>query len=428
MKPSTRLFNLILIAVPLLLSMSSPPVRAEADSPRLSLNEAERIALQSDPLIESYAVSADGLRDEAVADGQLPDPKLKLGLLNMPVDSFARGQEPMTQLQVGIQQNFPRGRTLEYAGNKTAAMAGVETARKENRRLLVLRYVRRAYLELYYYIHRQVLLEDNRELFSQLLEITQRQYAAGRDTQHDVMRAQLELSLLDNRLLQARGNEQAARAELAQWVSHDYARRPLLQGFPSLPAVPALEDIRSLAMTHPLIRMQDAYIDAREQGVAMAEEQFKPGWMLDLTYGERAGVNVDGSQRPDMFSAMVLVDIPLFTGKRQDKRLAAARKQVAAARFTRTDQVRQLVRNAELQHAEWQQLNGRYELYEKRTLLDAKQNTEVTLKAYQNDITDFTALMRASLAELDTQLDMLQVRVDRAKAHADLLYFAGDRP
>ena len=39
--------------------------------------------------------------------GQLPDPKLKIGVMNLPLDSFERDQEAMTQLQLGLQQAFP---------------------------------------------------------------------------------------------------------------------------------------------------------------------------------------------------------------------------------------------------------------------------------------------------------------------------------
>ncbi|MBF8270866.1 MAG: Cu(I)/Ag(I) efflux system outer rane protein CusC [Gammaproteobacteria bacterium] len=65
-------------------------------------------------------------------------------------------------------------------------------------------------------------------------------------------------------------------------------------------------------------------------------------------------------------------------------------------------------------------------LYEQRVVADAKLSTEATLQAYQSDIADFTTLLRAQLTELDTQLDMLQVRVERARAQARLLYLMGE--
>ena len=78
----------------------------------LTLDEAEALALAYEPGIEARLSRASALREEAVAAGERPDPMLQLGALNLPVDSFDLDQEPMTQLRVGISQQFPQGDTL----------------------------------------------------------------------------------------------------------------------------------------------------------------------------------------------------------------------------------------------------------------------------------------------------------------------------
>ncbi|RLC97036.1 MAG: transporter, partial [Chloroflexi bacterium] len=78
----------------------------------LNLKQAERLAIQSDPSIESFKATSRSFVDESVADDTLPDPKLRLGAVNVPVDTFDFEQEQMTQLKVGIVQSFPRGDVL----------------------------------------------------------------------------------------------------------------------------------------------------------------------------------------------------------------------------------------------------------------------------------------------------------------------------
>jgi hypothetical protein len=95
---------------------------------KLTLAESEQIALDSDFITRQFNTRSAGLNERAIADGQLPDPKIKLGIMNLPVNSFDCGQEPMTQLQVGIQQSFPRGRTLYYKSLKTRDIAVVDAA------------------------------------------------------------------------------------------------------------------------------------------------------------------------------------------------------------------------------------------------------------------------------------------------------------
>ncbi len=235
------------------------------------------------------------------------------------------------------------------------------------------------------------------------------------------------MSLLQDKLVELGGMKHVAVAELAKWIGYERASQALPDEQPKLPKIPSLTAITESLFQHSLILAQNSVIEANRHEVEIAKEQYKPGWMLDVTYGGRTGNNFDGSNRADFFSAMVLVDIPLFTGKRQDKRVAASKQRHIAAKFTRTDRLRELRRMTERKYARWEQLRERYELYESRTLIEASQNTEATLKAYQSDVTDFTTLMRARLTELSTQLAMVRLRVEQAKVQADLLYYAGDR-
>lgn len=393
-------------------------------SNELTLSEAEQLALDADFVVKQYNARAKSLDEIAIAEEQLPDPKAKFGVMNIPVDSFDRSQEPMTQLQFGVQQSFPRGDTLHYKRLRTENMSDVDTAKAFEQEKKVLRSLRNNYLDLFLNVKIESILQENRTLFTQLLDITQRQYAVGRDNQHDVLRAQLELALIDDRIAEIVGAKEIAIAELSKWIGNDSAQRPLPETFPELSTFVSKEEIISNLNYHPMIQMEDAVVNAKEKNIKIAEEQYKPGWMLDLTYGQRSGNNLDGSSRDDFASAMVMVDLPLFTDKRQDKRLSASKLEHQASQFARTDRLLELKRQAEKEYANWVRLGKRLELYETRALVDAEQNSESTLKAYQNDLTDFTTLMRARLTELNTQLDMLKIRVDRAKSQANLLYYA----
>jgi len=389
----------------------------------LSLVEAERLALEADFIIKQYNASADSLNEIAIAEEQLPDPKAKFGIMNIPVNSFDRSQEPMTQLQFGVQQSFPRGDTLHYKRQRIEDMADVDKAKALDQKKKVLRSLRNSYLDLYLNVKTESILQQNRDLFTQLLDITQRQYAVGRDNQHDVLRAQLELALVDDRIAEIVGAKEIAQAELSKWIGSNSAQRPLPETFPELTTFSDVEMIISSLADHPLIQMEDAVVNSKEKNIKIAEEQYKPGWMLDLTYGQRSGNNLDGSSRDDFASAMVMVDIPLFTDKRQDKRLSASKLEHIASQYSRSDRLLELKRQVEKEHANWVRMGRRFELYETRAVVDAAQNSESTLKAYQNGQTDFTTLMRARLTELNTQLDMLKIRVDRAKSQANLLYY-----
>ena len=71
-------------------------------------------------------------------------------------------------------------------------------------------------------------------------------------------------------------------------------------------------------------------------------------------------------------------------------------------------------------------LGERSALYQSQLMRVSAANTQASLNAYQSGVTEFTTLMRARITELDVRLDDLRVRVDRAKAHASLLYLTGE--
>jgi outer membrane protein TolC len=391
----------------------------------LTVDDAVQLALVRDPGVAALQARAGGFDEQAVADGQLPDPQLKIGAANFPVDTFSRTQEPMTQVQVGIQQAFPPGKTLSLRRRRTEAMSAQERAGADEQALAVRRSVRDAWLQLYYQLRSSRIIEETKGLFSQLAAIIQSYYASGRRGQQDVIEAQLELSKLDDRLIDIEAQTQAARAELAKWVGAAAAQRELPVKLPALPEPGAKGILRTGLDKHPFLEVQQERIEQARLGVALAREQYKPGWRFDLTYGIRGGQDPGRGERADFLTAMATIDLPLFREKRQDRRLAASQQQLNAALLTRDDRYRELLRMLEADYATWERLEQRQRLFRKTLLPHARQNAEAAMNAYRSDMADLTTLIRAEATELDTRLADLRVRVDHARAQARLLYLAG---
>lgn len=404
---------------------SVAPVPAWGQPQPMSLAQAETLALGRDPLAARHRELAAGLQAASIAEGQLPDPTLQLGMLNFPTDTFDRAQEPMTQLRVAVHQSFPPGDSLTIRSRHSVALAEAERARAEARARMVRRVVREAWMEVWYWREAERVVEDSRELFRQLVEITTRQYAAGRYNQQDVVRAELELSALDDRLTEIRTRQDTARAELDRWVG-PAADGPLALDTNALPEVGGRNSIEAVLPSHPALQAESSVVEAQRQGVALAREAYKPGFSVGVAYGARSGHDPDGSDRADFASVTLNLDLPLFRAKRQDQRLAASQRRAAAAASARDERLLQLERRLAADHAEWQRLGERLVLYREQLLPHARRNAEASLTAYKNDRTDFTTLMRARIAELETRLRNLRLRADRAKAQARLLYLAGE--
>ncbi len=417
--------NLKVIKRLLVCLMSTWLLLFNGNSYALNLQQAEQLAIQSDPAIESFKATSRSFVEKSVADNTLPDPKLRLGAVNVPVDTFDIEQEQMTQIKVGLTQNFPRGDMLSIKQKQSQFLSRSALAMASDTQLKILKDVRETYVNLFYEVSAYQIIRETRNLFSELVKITESNYAAGLVNQQDVVLAGLELSRLDDRSTKIQAKEEGYRAKLAQWIGN-VAWNTISMEFPLLPELPQQIDLNQVLPQHPLIRSESAKVNASKQMTEMARQEYKPGWSLVVDYGFRSGNNPDGTERADFATALVSMDIPLFTGNRQDKTVASKQQKSVAARYSKDDQLRKLKQLYEKNQHLWLRLGERQQLYINSLLTAAKNNSDASLKAYQSGVSEFNTLMRAQITELDVRLEDLRVRVDRAVAQAELLYIIGD--
>jgi outer membrane protein TolC len=384
-----------------------------AGAQELTLAEAERLALRDDPVMAGLEARALALDEQSVADGQLPDPMLKLGVMNLPVDGFDFTQEAMTQAQIGLRQTFPRGDTLALRTERGGALAGAERARQRDEARKIVRATRLRWLDAFYWTRAADILGESRMAVENLIQVSQFLYSTGRQNQQDVFRAELEYSLLEDRLVGIAAKQDVARAEMAKWIGADGVR-PLPVTLPELAEPRPPGDVLAALAGHPSVAAEDRLIQARQSDIDLARQVYQPEWNVDLTYGFRGGEDFGRGDRADFLSLMVTMDLPFFTERRQDRRLSASKHRAAAALNRRDDRLRELRRVLQSEHATWARLGERERLYARTVVQRAADNYDASLRAYRNDVTEFTTVMRAQITEIDTRLQWLRVRVDRA--------------
>lgn len=418
---STRLINGAMLAA-IFAALSLAP--ADLYSQELDLAAAESLALTDDPSVEAVRSRRSALDELGVAAGQLPDPMLKMGLMSLPTDSFQLGQEPMTQVAVGVVQKFPRGDTRELRAEQFSERAAALDESARDLELRIILSVREEFLEV---LKQRRLAGINREAeaaFSDLEEISRDYYATGRARQQDVLQAAVELAKVRERAQRIAEEEDRARARLATWIGED-AWRPLDRDWPDM-AEPAPPETASDDLArHPRLRALHQEVVAADTAVELAEQAYKPEFSVDLTYGARGGNNMDGSNRSDLFSLMVMMDLPLFSGKRQDRTVAASVAESSAVAFTRDDVYRRMRSEVDLHHRTLARQRERLSMFEDSLLPEAGYNAEAALQAYQSALEDMTTLMRARITEYELQLEHVRLRAEALKTKARLLYLQG---
>ncbi len=402
---------------------SAPALSADQRVP-LTIVEAGDIALRSEPGQSELEAQADALQEQAVAAGQLPDPTLRLGVANFPINSGGFSTEGMTQAQLGFRQAFPRGRLRSMNAQQFRAMADVQLNRADARAIDVLQATRATWLDAFYWERAEEVLRESRPLFGNLLSITESMYAVGRKNQSDVLRAELELRRLDDRLIEAVRARAAAQGALSQWLG-DEAFRPIANKLPGWSEVPGYDVLQANLNAHPVMGAADADIAARQAHVGVAQEQGKAGWALDVGYGYRDGSLPNGDSRSDFVSVAVVIDLPLFKKNRQDRDLAAALSARSAAVSGKERVAAQLRSQLSVEYSRWSELTRRMTLYEDDILNLSASRAEAAMLAYQSDAGDFSDVMLGQIDYLNTRLEFLRLQVERAQSYAALANLGG---
>ena len=411
----------------LLLMTAAAPAAAQG----LTLAEAERIALDRDAMTREMQSQAQAMRERAVMEGQLMDPELRLGLVNVPVDSFSLDEEDMTMLELGVSQEFQPGRSRQLSRRQMEQLASAMDATAEDRARLVRREVRKLWTQLGYVAAARAVLETQTSWVEQMRQSSRARYASGEGKQLDVLQAGLEAAMLREQQLDLERDDAMYRSQLSFWLGADEVVRARPATIAPRAELEPLATLEARLAAHPAQVDYERRIDAARTAIATAQEKRKPGWMLDLSYGFRQGdmqasMSGEAESRPDMLSAMVTVDLPLFRKNRQDRDVAAARFDERGLHERHEDHRREM--QAMLVEA-WNSARRTAELeqfYEDELLQLADQSVQAALLAWRSNRAMIDDVVMARRAATETRMKHLRLAADRALAQHDIDYLAGD--
>ena len=281
------------------------PAWAGAPDEPLTLREALALAATRSLQLAANRASTAASRNMAVAAGQLPDPVLKFGVDNLPVNGAERlslSRDFMTMRRIGVMQELPAAQKRQLRSERFEREADLSVAQGQVSLANLQRDTALAWIERYY-------TQQMRDLVLRQLEETRLQVQAaetgfgiGRSSQADVIAARSALVLLEERLSTVDRQQRNAALVLARWVGPD-AERPATEA----PAwqTSRLDDgrLQDHIPLHPDLLVLKAQVDAALVDSRLAEANRKSDWSVEVMYSQR------GSAYSNMLS--VGVSIPL---------------------------------------------------------------------------------------------------------------------
>jgi len=406
-------------AAALLFSLISPSWAVDP----LTLAEAQRIAVDRSRQLRAQDGLAFAAREQAVAAGQLPDPVLKLGLDNLPVDGPERGslsRDFMTMRRIGIMQEIPRAEKRQLRAERFER----DAQRAQAQRQLMLANVQQgtalAWLDRYY-------AQAQWDLLLQQIEETRLQvqgadvaFRNGRGSQADVFAARAAVIVLQDRFSQVQQQSRSAGLMLARWVGADVAERPTsgpppwqalpLQGWVSRDQLSQLPDLLALS----------AEIDAADADARLALASRQSDWSVEASYSQR------GSAYSNMVSLGVSIPLQWDRKHRQNRDVAAKLALVDEVKERYEDLLRS--REAEVRSLlnDWQTGKDRLARHRDELIPNSQQRTEATFTAYRIGKGDLAGTLAARRDEIEVRMQTLILEMETARSWARLNFLMPD--
>ncbi|HFQ5048301.1 TPA: TolC family protein [Vibrio vulnificus] len=391
-------------------------------------------ALANDASRKQIFAQSQAMRESGVAASTLMDPKLKVGFGGLPVDSFKFDEDPMTNISVGLMQQFERGSTLELQSKKASQQADGMALQVAAREREVANGITQLWLELGYQQQAERVLLENQRLMRELESFISTNYSIGKSEAQDLLNAQLQVSQLEEKLQANQQMQRRILSQMSEWLGSEwlYQQRDLKAS--NQLNWDALERLLSASSTtqhfaqlaqHPMVQMANANIAVSQTQVELAEQSYTPQFGVEVMYAYRQANNMKGEPASDLVSAYLTMDIPLFTGNRQDRAHAAAQYQVGAAQSQKDLLLAQMNAKVNALLVDRSNLDQRLERYQNTLLEQAKARTKAVERGYQNSTAQFNDVIAATRDELAVELESQRLLTDLNQVNSNLAMLLG---
>lgn len=370
---------------------------------------------------QRYSAALSASRNEAraldaMADSatQLPDPKLKFGIENVPVQGsndrrFTR--EGMTMQRVGIMQSYVSQQKRERKAQTLQAQARGVLAKADAVRAALQRDTAQAWLELA--LAQQGLKTANRlvDETARQLNVQKASVGAGSANPDSVLALRMTLSAMRDKATLARRDVQLAQSRLLQLTGQQVED---VQGpLPRYQRLPAdVSQLEEAIARHPEVEAARREAETAKARSAQSAVAAIPDVDVEVFYAHRA----EGYD--DMAGVMFTVDLPLFQSGRQDKDYAAELSRSLQAVDELTLIKREHIAQVQSLVAQYQAAQTLWQRQRDEVLPLQHQRLAVLNAQYRSGQSELPALLEARRSVLDSELAVNQAEREMARTWA----------
>ena len=402
-------------------------VQAQEEVKRLELKQLIEDALNNNPELTAHQEGLKVYGERPAQEGALEDPRLTIGVMSLPVDTFDFNQEDMTTKQIELMQRLPfpgkLGLKKEMATKEyLAASQAVEEKKRE-----ITKRVRMLYFDLSFVNKALEITEKNRGLLSTLTKITETKYSVGEGIQQDVLKAQVELSKAAEESITLKQQKETIKAELNSLLNR-LPQSPLPDP-PEIEITPAslyLEKLQEIALTKsPRLKRLAQMIEKNKVAYSLSKKDYYPDFDVAVSYGQRNDSRL--VDRADMVSATVSIPLPLWYKNKQDKKVEETHCSVNVAQAEHVAAKNEIFYRIKDLTAKEEKQKALLDLYRRGIIPQARQSLDSAIAGYRVNKVDFLTLLDNRMTLYNYEVFYHQTLADYEKNLAELEEVTGEQ-
>jgi outer membrane protein, heavy metal efflux system len=343
--------------------------------------------MQSNPEIQAARARFEAATKRPSQAGTLPEPTASYTNFGVGHPFSRLNGSDFAYQAFGVSQELPFPGKLGLASEQAKREAESE---QQNYQSVVLSVTARLKVAWYEWLAVQKQIEltrKDRDLLSRFEEIARNRYTVGKGLQQDVLKAQLEVSTVEQQLVMLDEQRQRAEAEIASLLAVPaVVLRAPGEIQPSSFSLP-LEELLRATNDSPGVLAEQKMLDASAVGVNRSLKDFRPDFGVDLQWEHT------GSNFPDYYMATVHVKIPIYYARKQRYALEESYSRLAEAKHNYRSAQQQAIFQAKDQYLAIQSSERILQLYKTTLLPQAQLTVDSATSAYEVGSVDFLSLL-----------------------------------
>jgi len=386
----------------------------------VSLEDLVREALQKNPAIQSALHSVEAQRRRVPQAKTLPDPMVGIGWAGNIRPFSVQSGDPSSYRAVTASQQLLYPGKLKLRGEIASKEADAGSSDLEAVRRRVTADVKTAYFEYWFYDKALQTTMKDKDLLSKLSQIAEARYRVGKGIQQDVLRSQVEISLLLQRLtvLQQQRNTSQARLNTLLARSPE-APLPPADNIERSPLNHSLDDLYRLARQNdPGLHREEQMIERNQLAVNLAQKDYYPDLSVAYMYQQRPML-------PDMHGMTFTINVPVFYKSKQREEVRQATEERLSAESSRDNRKNELNFELKQQYLAAKASDELLRLFSEGVVPQSSLALESSMSAYQVGTVDFLSVLGNFSTVLTYEIDYYRELANYQSSLAQIESMAG---